>query len=155
MNGKLTGLTFAAVAFMPALMLDSRSEAQPSRTAPALATVAQFHEFLARGDSAKAARLLAPDAVILENGDRETRAEYIAHHLSEDMKFARAVPGTRTIVDARREGEVVWVVSTSVAKGRFGDRQINSQGAELMVLSRSGERWLIRAIHWSSHRVAP
>ena len=155
MKKKLGGLAFAAVAFMPALMLESRSAAQPSRTTAAVATIARFHEFLVRGDSANAARLLAPDAVILESGDRETRAEYIAHHLGEDIKFARAVPGTRTVVDARREGEVVWVVSTSVAKGRFGDRLVNSQGAELMVLSRFGERWMIRAIHWSSHRVAP
>jgi hypothetical protein len=38
----------------------------------------------------------------------------------------------------------------------MGDRDIDSQGAELMVLTRRGGRWMIAAIHWSSRaRRAP
>ena len=129
------------------------SAGQPSSTAAALATAARFHDLLARGDSAGAALLLAPDAIILESGDLETRAEYVAHHLPEDIKFARSVATKRTVVNATRDGNVVWVTATSVSKGTFDGTPINSRGAELIVLSMTGRGWLIRAIHWSSRRV--
>src|SRR2546423_11270840 len=119
----------------------------------AVAAAARFSLALARGDSATAARLLAPDAVILESGDRETRAQYIAGHLGADINFARSVISTRTVTDAHREGEVAWVTAISVSKGRFRDRDVNSRGAELIVLSRTSATWTIRAIHRSSHRV--
>jgi len=32
----------------------------------------------------------------------------------------------------------------------MGDREMNSLGAELMILTRDDDRWMIRAIHWSS-----
>jgi len=149
-------LALAALALAP-LLVGARtfvesSAIQPSSTAAALAAAARFHDLLEHGDSAGAARLLAPDAIVLESGELETRAEYIAHHLGADIEFARAVPSKRTIVETRRDGNVVWVVATSISKGRFGDRQIDSRGAELMVLSKSGAGWLIRTIHWSSRR---
>ena len=154
----LNGFALAAVALVPLSLGLTRfaelHEVQPSSTSAALALAAQFHDLLGRGDSAGAARSLAPDAIVLESGDVETRAEYVAHHLGEDIAFARAVPSTRTIVQSRRDGNVVWITATSVSKGRFADRQIDSRGIELMVLSRSGGRWVIRAIHWSSRRRA-
>lgn len=155
----ITGLKRLALALLALIPLSMGAEspiewsgAQSSSTAAALKAAASFHEFLGRGDTTSAIRLLAPDAIIVESGELETRAEYIAHHLGADIEFAKAVPATRQVVDARRRGDVVWVVATSVSKGRFHDRPIDSRGAELMVLSRSGQRWLIRAIHWSSRR---
>ena len=129
--------------------------AQSSSTAAALKTAASFHESLGGGDSTNAVRLLAPDAIILESGVRETRAEYVAHHLAEDIEFARAVSTTRKVLDTRRQNDVVWVIASSESKGRFHERQIDSRGVELMVLTRSRQRWLINAIHWSSRRSGP
>lgn len=150
-----SGWLVAALA-IAAASIDAESFESPaiqsSSTSAALSTAAKFHDYLGRGDSASATHLLGSDAIILESGDRETRAEYIAHHLREDIAFARAVPSARTVTDVKRQGDAVWVVATSVAKGTFEGRAIDSRGAELMVLSRSGSRWLIRAIHWSSHR---
>jgi hypothetical protein len=37
-----------------------------------------------------------------------------------------------------------------VAQGEFRARAVNSVGAELAVLTRAGDGWRIRAIHWSS-----
>ena len=56
-----------------------------------------FHAALAAGDSAAALALLAPDAVVLESGEVETRAEYAAHHLAADIEFSRAVPSQRVV----------------------------------------------------------
>jgi ketosteroid isomerase-like protein len=125
---------------------------QSPNVAPVLSAARRFHELLAAGDSAGTIRLLAPDLVVVESGSIETRADYLAHHLNADIEFARAVPAKREVLSIKREGDVAWVVSSSVATGKMRDRQIESRGAELMVLSRSEQGWLIRAIHWSSRR---
>lgn len=113
-------------------------------------TVAAFHDALRRGDGPAAMKLLAADAIILESGEMETRAEYESHHLAADMEFAKAIPGTRSKVRAQVEGRTAWLTSTSRVKGSFRERPIDSIGAELMVLTQTLEGWRIRAIHWSS-----
>jgi hypothetical protein len=152
----LIGLTFAGVAIiLSAVGTDRAAEAiagQPNGVSGALAAAASFHAALARGDSAAAAELLDSEAMIAESGDLQTRAEYLAHHLGEDIEFAKALPSKRTITQAKREGSVAWIVATSVSKGTVNDKPIDSRGAELMVLSRAGSDWKIRGIHWSSRK---
>jgi ketosteroid isomerase-like protein len=109
-----------------------------------------FHTALATGDSATVLRLLHDEAVILETGDIETKQEYRSHHLPSDIAFARAVPRETGAVRVSVHGDVAWASSTSVARGRYRDRDVNSQSAELVVLQRSGDGWVISAIHWSS-----
>jgi len=118
-----------------------------------LAVVNGFHAALAAGDSAAALAFLAPDAVILESGGLESRAEYAAHHLGADMAFSREVPSTRVTTEVFQDGGTAWVASVTTAKGTYRGREISSQGAELMVLSRTAGGWRIRAIHWSSRRL--
>lgn len=122
----------------------------PSDSAEVAATIERYHAALAAGDSAAAAALLAPDAMILEHGGVETRAEYLAHHLPGDIAFARAVRSERGPIRVTVRGDVAWAISTSTTQGEYGGRQINSAGAELMVLTRTPEGWKISAIHWSS-----
>jgi ketosteroid isomerase-like protein len=126
---------------------------QQGDPAAVLATVRAFHEALQRGDSSAAMALLAPDVRILESGGLETRDEYRSGHLPGDIAFARAVPSTRAEPSVTVVGDVAWVVGTSRTTGTYRDRQVNSSGAELMVLSRTPEGWRIRAIHWSSRAV--
>ncbi|MGH9576221.1 MAG: hypothetical protein ACRD3R_02205, partial [Terriglobales bacterium] len=97
-----------------------------------------------------ALRVLASDAVILESGGRETREEYAAHHLPEDIEFARAVPTQQGSLQVTVSGDVAWASSTSVVQGTYRNRAIDSVNVELMVLSRTATGWEIRAIHWSS-----
>src|SRR5436853_412042 len=87
----------------------------------------QFHEYLASGDSAGAVRLLAPDFVALEAGSIESRAEYLAHHLGADIEFAKAVRSPRDVQSLTRQGDIVWIVSSSRSNGKMGDRQIDSR----------------------------
>jgi ketosteroid isomerase-like protein len=115
-------------------------------------TIQRFQRALAQGDSAAAMTLLAPDAVILESGDSESVAEYRAHHLPADIEFARAVKNVRTPTRVTVRGDAAWSVTTSIARGKFRGRPINSAGVELMVLTRSTDGWRIAAIHWSSRR---
>ena len=119
-------------------------------SAAVAAAVDRYHEALATGDTAAAVRLLAAEAVILESGGMETKAEYMAHHLPADIAFARAVARERGAMTVTIRGDVAWAASTSRVKGRFRDREIDSRGAELMVLARTPDGWRIVAIHWSS-----
>ena len=128
------------------------SAAGPDSTA-IVAAVEGFHAALAAGDSVAALSYLAPDAIVVESGGLETRAEYAAHHLGADMAFARGVPSTRQVAAVRQDGDVAWVASTSTSKGTWQDRPVASQGAELIVLTRTPAGWRIRAIHWSSRRL--
>ncbi len=66
------------------------------------------------------------------------------------MAFAGAVEPERSELEVTLRGDVAWVVGSSRARGTFRDREIDSRGAELMVLARHGDRWRIEAIHWSS-----
>lgn len=125
---------------------------QNADSAQVVAAVEQFHTALTAGDSAAALALLADDVMILESGGTETRNEYRSHHLPGDIAFARAVQSERKLIQLRVKGDVAWVSSSSVTRGNFRERAVDSLGAELMVLTQIGDRWLITAIHWSSRR---
>ena len=116
------------------------------------AVIDAYHEALAAGDSATALDHLAPDVTILESGGVEDKEQYRSGHLAGDMRFAQSVPRERGEIQVTILGEVAWAYSTSTTQGRLGDREINSQGAELMVLAREGGAWKIKAIHWSSRQ---
>jgi len=120
----------------------------------AVRAIEGFHAALARGDSAAVLAMLSPDVVVGESGDIERYDDYRAHHLAADISFAKAAPGSHTLVSALVEGNAAWATSTSIAQGRFNGRAVNSAGAELIVLTRAraDAPWMIRAIHWSSHR---
>lgn len=127
-----------------------------SDSAGVAATVHRFHAAIVAGDSALALSLLTPDAVVLESGGIETREEFRAHHLPADIAFAQAVKSERGPMRVFVRGDVAWVSSTSTATGEYRGRQVNSAGAELVVLARMGQEWKISAIHWSSRsRRAP
>ncbi len=117
-----------------------------------LRAVQAFHEALRSSDSAGAAQLLAEDAVILEGGTLEDREEYLSHHLSADMAFASAVDRFVDSTKVALLGDVAWVVSRSRTVGAVRGRPIDTEGAELVVLTRHDGVWKIRAVHWSSRR---
>lgn len=117
-----------------------------------IAVVDAYHAALASGDSTTALALLADDVTILESGGVETKEQYRSGHLSGDIAFAEAVPRERGEIHVEVVDDVAWAWSTSVTQGRMGDREVNAQGAELMVLARDGGDWRIKAIHWSSRQ---
>lgn len=146
----------ALLALLPTVGMPQAQEGKTqSDSADVAAVVTRYQAALATGDSVAALALLAADAVVLESGGMETREQYRSHHLPADMSFARGVPAVRGNVRVGVRGDVAWVSSTSTSRGEFRGRQINSSGAELMVLSREPDGWKIRAIHWSSRNRNP
>ena len=138
-------LTLLASAALPVA-----AGAQQNDSAAVVSVIERFHAALAAGDSAAALALLAPDVTVLESGGLETLEEYRSHHLPGDIQFARAVPRSRAPIKVTLAADMAWSTSTGVSQGEYRGRAINSNNAELMVLTRSGGGWLIRAIHWSS-----
>ncbi len=128
------------------------TEAQQSaqQTDDVIAVIDAFHSALAAGDSTTALSYLAEDVTILESGGVETKDHYRSGHLRGDIRFAQAVPRQRSEVTVEILGDVAWAHSTSISEGQMGERTINSQGAELIVLVRDAGAWKIKAIHWSS-----
>ena len=106
----------------------------------------------ARAQPADADVGAATDAEVMEGGERESRKEYVEHHLLEDIKFAQAVPSRQGKIDVSISGDVAWTQSTSLTQGTYRGKPLNLAGAESMVLSRTPAGWVIRAIHWSSRK---
>jgi ketosteroid isomerase-like protein len=127
-----------------------------SDSAAAANAVAAFHAALEAGDSLKVLSFLTDDVRILESGGIEDKEKFRSGHLRADINYAKSVKSERAVTSVVVSGGAAWVVSSSVATGESNGRAINSQGAELMVLSKVGGEWKIRAIHWSSRaRRAP
>lgn len=145
----------AAVLALGAFPISSRAQQSVPDSAEIVGTVQRFHDLIMAGDSLAALGLLAEDAVILESGGLETKAEFRRHHLPADISFAQSTKGERRVHSVTRRGDVAWVAATSTTTGTFRGRAINSNGAELMVLVRTPDGWRISAIHWSSRARRP
>jgi ketosteroid isomerase-like protein len=152
---RFASLAGAAVLTLGAFPTSSRAQKTVADSAAIVGTVLRFHEVIAAGDSLAALALLTEDAVVLESGGLETRAEFRDHHLPADISFAQSTKGTRRVHSVSRRGDVAWVSATSTTTGTFSGRAINSVGAELMVLVRTPDSWRISAIHWSSRARRP
>jgi ketosteroid isomerase-like protein len=125
--------------------------AQPAGDeAGARAAASGFHAALTAGDAAKVMALVADDALFLEAGAVETRAEYEKDHLPADIAFEKGVTIKRSPLRVVVAGTAAWVTSTSEYAGSYQGRKVDSIGTELMVLSRGDAGWRIRAVHWSS-----
>ena len=157
-NFRLLPAILTKLGFAMALILPVRASAgQEGSGVPAHdevaaieAVVDAYHEALAVGDRDTAVRLLSAEVMVLESGGVETAEEYLSHHLAADMAYSAAVPSQRQVIEAVVEGDVGWVISSSSSRGEFRGREIDSAGAELMVLSKEAGGWKIRVIHWSS-----
>jgi ketosteroid isomerase-like protein len=134
--------------------------AQATEQTPSLDSIAvvrtadRFQQALAAADSAAALWLLADSALILESGELETRGASRSGHLAADVEFTRAVSSDRHVERVVVAGDAAWIVATTRTKGKFRGRDVNTLGAELMVLARTPAGWRIAVIHWSSHRMA-
>lgn len=116
------------------------------------AVVEGFYAAMKTGDTAAAMRTIAPDAVFLEGGRLETRAEYESNHLPADIEFERAVAGKRSPLSITFNGNTAWVIATTDYEGTFEGAPVSFISAQLVVLTRSDGPWMIRSIHWSSRR---
>ena len=131
--------------------LNEQVEAQKANEEAAVrAVVARFHAALNTGNAAAAMAVVGADAVFLEAGSVETRAQYEKDHLPADIEFEKSVPSKRGEIRIVVAGDAAWSTCTYELKGTFQGRAIDSIGTEMMVLSRAAGGWQVRAVSWSS-----
>ncbi len=121
---------------------------RPPRLLPALLLAAA----LAAGDSLRALTFLHPEVVVYEGGHAESLQQYRSGHLRADIAFLQAVKQETTGDRVVLSGDMALYLSESTSKGTYRGREIDSRGAETMVLVRTPAGWKIRHIHWSSGR---
>ena len=138
---------------LTALVTASSAVAQAPDSVAAVAAVERFHGALAASDSALAVSVLADDALIIESGAIQSRAEYLSHHLGADMKGSQGRKGVRSVSNVTVVGTMAYVVSKTETPASGAAGSTASELVELMVVSRTTNGWKIRAVHWSSRRL--
>jgi ketosteroid isomerase-like protein len=122
----------------------------PPRAADVTAVLDAFYGAIAAGQPDAVMRLIAPDAVFVESGKIETRAEYEANHLPADIEFESQVKAVRGPARVTFDGrDTAWVISRAEYDEGNPEKYINTQ---LMVLTRDSGEWRIRSISWSSNQ---
>jgi len=123
----------------------------PPKESDVTAIVDKFYGGVKAGDKKTVMDLIAPDAVFVESGKIETRAEYEMNHLPADIEFESQTKGTRgpSKVTFGANGNAAWVISRAEYDEGNPEKYINTQ---LMVLTRENGEWKIRSISWSSNQ---
>jgi uncharacterized protein YcnI len=113
--------------------------------------------FLAK-DLEKLATFYHPDVTIYEGtGINNGWADYRDHHLGPELKsFENLQFGhTETKVTVLPGGESAYATSHYTIKARMGERQLDSEGLESLVLMKTAEGWRIRHSHTSGRARRP
>lgn len=137
------------------LILPAAAQIPTNDEASVASAVKVFHSAYAAGNAAQVMQFIAEDALMMEGGNIETRAQYEKDHLPADIAFEKEVQAKRTPVRVVVRGDTAWVTTSADFVGTFEGRPVDFQGLELMVLSREPAGWRIRAIHWSSRNRRP
>jgi ketosteroid isomerase-like protein len=144
----LPGALIAILLFLPAC----GSAPAAAKESDVTAVLESFYGAMKSGDRAAAMRLIAPDALFVESGKLETRAEYEANHLPADIQFESQVQGKRGPMRVTLQNDTAWVIATTEYQGTFEGDPVDFVSAQLMVLTHETGDWRIRTIHWSSRR---
>jgi ketosteroid isomerase-like protein len=137
-----------------AVLLPACAAPEPD-PAEVTAVVESFYGAIKKGDAAAAMSVIAPDAVFVESGKLETRAEYESNHLPADIEFESQVSGKRESTKVTFKGDAAWVIAVTAYAGSFEGDPVDFISTQLAVLTRDDGRWLIRSIHWSSRPNLP
>jgi ketosteroid isomerase-like protein len=119
------------------------------------AVLESFYAAIKNGDPKAAMSVIAPDAVFVESGRLETRAEYEKNHLPLDIDFERQITGKRGPLRITFNGDTAWIIATTEYVGTVDGRPLSFASSQLMVLTKDADGWKIRSIHWSSRPLEP
>ena len=114
-----------------------------------------FYGAIKRGDAKAAMSVIADDAMFIESGRLETRAQYETNHLPADIDFEKQVTGKRDPLRITFKDDSAWVIATTTYDGKFEGAPVQFVSAQLMVLTKDADTWKIRSIHWSSRPLEP
>ncbi|MFZ6751052.1 YybH family protein [Undibacterium sp. Ren11W] len=115
--------------------------------------VSEFYRAMAKGDAARASELLSTEITIYESGYVErSRAEYSAHHLPEDIAFAKA--SSRNVLQhtERQNENFAFIWEETETKTKIKGKNVKIFGTETTILQKIDDQWRIVHLHWSSRK---
>lgn len=150
------------IALISALVLTAPSIAAAQATASDVASIEAWLKgydaaFLAK-DLAKLATFYHPDVTIYEGtGINNGWIDYRDRHLGPELKaFENLEFGhSDTKVTLMPGGESAYATSRYTIKAKMGERQLDSEGLETLMLVRTSDGWKIRHSHTSSRARRP
>ena len=138
------------------LLIPACSSAPPVHSESEVSAVFEsFYSAIKKGDPKAAMGVIAPDAMFVESGKLETRAEYEKNHLPLDIDFERQITGKRGPLRITFAGDTAWIIATTEYEGKIEDGFVSFASSQLMVLTKDADAWKIRSIHWSSRPLEP
>jgi ketosteroid isomerase-like protein len=130
----------------------SMDNLQPKAEPAAEAAANAFHAALQKGDRTAALALLAPEASIIEGGETQTRGQYAAGHLSEDIAFLKSARVKPLSLGSMPMGQTAMVGSRSEIRTTHDGQPIALLSTEMLTLKKAPAGWLITRIEWASQR---
>ncbi len=110
-----------------------------------------FHHALENGNEDTVRRILADDVIIFEGGGVERSLnEYVEHHMAADMNFLQNMQSRKLEHHIKVNGNTAVSMSRNHVKGRYKDKDIDSEGMETLLLMKTDKQWKIVHIHWSN-----
>ena len=118
---------------------------------PAAETVARaFQAALQRGDREAVLALLAPDVRVSEGGHTQTRDEYAAGHLGDDIAFLKTARITPVSLGSMPMGDTAMVGSESDIQATIKGKPTTLHNREMLKLGKHGDSWKIVSVQWQT-----
>ncbi|MCJ0824801.1 c-type cytochrome [Luteimonas sp. 50] len=114
-----------------------------------------FHEALKRGDRQVVLALLAPEVVIHEGGETQSREAYAASHLNHDIAFLKDADIRPVDIGSMAMGDTAMVGSRSQVRTTHHGEPVAVLSSEMLTLKKAPNGWLITQVDWVSQPLQP
>jgi mono/diheme cytochrome c family protein/ketosteroid isomerase-like protein len=111
-----------------------------------------FHAALKNADRQKVLALLAPDAVVSQDGKAQDRATYVAGQLDKDIASLHSAVVHPQFTGSMPMGKTAMVASRSEIHATVAGEPVTSQSTEILTLRDTGHGWLITRIERTTER---
>jgi mono/diheme cytochrome c family protein len=134
----------------PAEAVVSMEGMAPKAAPEAEAAAEAFHAALQKGDRTAVLALLAPEVTISEGGDTQTRDQYAAGHLGEDIAFLKSAQLKPLYLGSMPMGGTAMVGSRSEIHASHDGKPMVLLSSEMLYLKKTPAGWKITRIQWAS-----
>ena len=126
-----------------------------AKAAPdAEAAAAAFHTALQTGDRTSVLAMLAPQVTISEGGQTQSRDQYAALHLAEDIALLKSARVKPVLTVSMPMGATAMVGSRSEIHTAHDGQPIAIASTEILTMKKTPSGWVITQIHWASQPLA-
>ena len=117
------------------------------------ATAKAFHAALQKGDRAAVLALLAPEVVVSEEGESQSREQYAAGHLGADIEFLKSASIKPVSVGSMPMGNTAMVGSRSEIRTNTNGKAMAMLSSEMLTMKKTPNGWRITRIEWASEKL--